>query len=196
MMYSVMSYALSYIIIFLYEFYSDMTVMCVFIAGRVNADESQEKLSAFKKHALEYYCSAGLAILFVVLWPLLAVPVGVFSESYFTFWIAITITWCLLSTAIIIIAPLYESREVILHTLKGIIRAYRERYDDNSTTDVDEGTFSTDTATDNIGRNTDIRRTTITRRTTTTSPFWGTSNKRSSVLNARPSGLQIDKSVV
>lgn len=52
----------------------------------------------------------GLSVTLVVVWPLLALPAGVFSKSYFTFWVILSITWGLLATIVSTLLPLWEAR--------------------------------------------------------------------------------------
>jgi hypothetical protein len=66
----------------------------------------------------------------IFIWPLLSLPAGcgdgtcgVFSEGYFTLWVSIALAWGLLATVVIIVLPLYESREVLGGVIKGIFGA-------------------------------------------------------------------------
>nr|QPB67292.1 urea active transporter 3.2 [Bangia sp. ESS1] len=59
----------------------------------------------------------GLALVLVVAWPLLALPAGVFSKSYFTFWVILSIIWGLLATGAMVLLPVWESRTSILGVL-------------------------------------------------------------------------------
>jgi hypothetical protein len=48
-------------------------------------------------------------IVMVVVWPALSLPAGVFSKSYFSFWVFISIIWSFVATFVIIVLPIYES---------------------------------------------------------------------------------------
>ena len=67
----------------------------------------------------KYLRVISLTLLIVIVWPLFCVPVGVFDKAYFTFWISITILWCLLATLIIVIVPLYECWTEIVRVAEG-----------------------------------------------------------------------------
>merc|ERR1711990_863539 len=69
----------------------------------------------------------GFTVVMIFIWPLLSLPAGcgdgtrgVFSEGYFTLWVSIALAWGLLATVVIIVMPLYESREVLGGVIKGI----------------------------------------------------------------------------
>jgi hypothetical protein len=53
-----------------------------------------------KAYKIMLYVGWGLSLILVVLWPLLALPAGVFSKSYFTFWVILAITWGFAATVI------------------------------------------------------------------------------------------------
>ncbi|KAI7838882.1 hypothetical protein COHA_007348 [Chlorella ohadii] len=53
----------------------------------------------------------GLSFILIILWPLLALPAGVFSKGYFTFWVILAITWGLIATVVSTTMPLWEARE-------------------------------------------------------------------------------------
>lgn len=61
----------------------------------------------------------GLAILLVVVWPSLTLPVGVFPEGYFVFWVVLSFIWGILATAAMVILPVYESLDTILKAFGG-----------------------------------------------------------------------------
>merc|ERR1711966_243935 len=69
----------------------------------------------------------GFTVVMIFIWPLLSLPAGcgdgtcgVFSEGYFTLWVSIALAWGLLATVVIIVLPLYESREVLGGVIKGV----------------------------------------------------------------------------
>eukprot|EP00271_Cylindrocystis_brebissonii_P005317 TRINITY_DN17306_c0_g2_i1.p1 TRINITY_DN17306_c0_g2~~TRINITY_DN17306_c0_g2_i1.p1 ORF type:complete len:683 (-),score=119.61 TRINITY_DN17306_c0_g2_i1:97-2145(-) len=55
----------------------------------------------------------GFTFVMLILWPVLTLPVGVFSEGYFTFWAVISIVWGTVGSFIIIVLPLWENAEMI-----------------------------------------------------------------------------------
>lgn len=53
-----------------------------------------------KAYKIMLWVGWGLSLLLVVVWPLLALPAGVFSKSYFTFWVILAIIWGYAATVI------------------------------------------------------------------------------------------------
>jgi hypothetical protein len=70
----------------------------------------QDSPEALTKALRWTYITGGvLTLLLIVLWPLLALPAGVFSQSYFTMWIIIALIWGLLASLGCILVPIWES---------------------------------------------------------------------------------------
>merc|ERR1712226_1461450 len=63
-----------------------------------------------------------LTIILVVVWPLLSIPAGVFSESYFSFWVLLSIAWGFGAAMLITVLPLIESQDDIMRVLRGMFR--------------------------------------------------------------------------
>lgn len=61
-----------------------------------------------------------LTLILVIAWPLLALPAGVFSKSYFTMWIIIALTWGFAAMVTCLFMPWWESRRHIAKIFKGI----------------------------------------------------------------------------
>ncbi|CAN0211982.1 unnamed protein product [Ectocarpus sp. 6 AP-2014] len=59
-------------------------------------------------------------VVIVILWPVLSLPAGVFSEGYFDFWVALSILWGLVATMFVVFLPLYESKDAIVSVFKGM----------------------------------------------------------------------------
>jgi urea-proton symporter len=78
------------------------------------------------RHTTRY--GTALALLLVVVWPALSLPVGVFSKGYFVFWTIIAIVWGLLSSAAMIFLPVWESKDGILTVLKNMIAGKKTVY--------------------------------------------------------------------
>ncbi len=77
--------------------------------------ETEENLErALKKIGL-----SGLIItlILVVVWPALTLPVGVFSAPYFRFWVFLSFAWGFLSCVVMILLPLWESRDGVMVVL-------------------------------------------------------------------------------
>ena len=64
-----------------------------------------------------------LTILLIVVWPLLSVPAGVFSKSYFAFWVLIAIMWGFAAAITLFILPVSESTEDLGQIVNGIFKA-------------------------------------------------------------------------
>ncbi|KAJ8908503.1 hypothetical protein NDN08_005211 [Rhodosorus marinus] len=59
----------------------------------------------------------GLSLVLVVVWPLLTLPLPVFTSGYWTFWVVLSILWGLLATIAMVILPVYESKSAVLGVL-------------------------------------------------------------------------------
>lgn len=81
-----------------------------------------EKDPAMLRRAERWICRRGyiLTLILIVIWPLLSIPAGVFSESYFAFWILVSIGWAFGAGLVITVLPLTESAEDINMVLSGI----------------------------------------------------------------------------
>ncbi|GIL80103.1 hypothetical protein Vretimale_12924 [Volvox reticuliferus] len=54
-----------------------------------------------------------LTLLLLILWPVLALPAKVFSQSYFTFWVIVAMIWGIVASVICIVLPIVEASDVI-----------------------------------------------------------------------------------
>jgi Na+/proline symporter len=63
----------------------------------------------------------GFTITMVLVWPLLSLPAGVFSQGYFAMWVFISIVWSFVATFVIIVLPVYESSDSILNVILFIL---------------------------------------------------------------------------
>lgn len=68
-----------------------------------------------------------LTLVLIIIWPVLSVPAGVFTESYFAFWVLVAIAWGFGAAITITILPLAESSEDIGKVLTGIFNALTGR---------------------------------------------------------------------
>jgi len=65
--------------------------------------------------------SVVLTIILVIIWPLpMYFSRYVFSVPFFTFWVAISMIWAIMSTLAVAIYPLYESRRSIVSVVSGM----------------------------------------------------------------------------
>jgi hypothetical protein len=79
----------------------------------------------------------GLTILFVVIWPLLSIPEGVFSKEYFAFWIFISLFWGFCAAAVIIVLPIYESWTSIMKVVSAVMREAADELDGTNAAKAD-----------------------------------------------------------
>jgi len=60
-----------------------------------------------------------LTFVLILVWPLLSVPAGVFTQSYFSFWVLVAILWGFGAAIVITVLPLVESQQEIGQGLSG-----------------------------------------------------------------------------
>lgn len=68
-----------------------------------------------------------LTLILIVVWPLLSIPAGKFTQSYFAFWVLVAIAWGFGAAIIITVLPLAESQEEIGKVLTGIFNSLTGR---------------------------------------------------------------------
>lgn len=56
-------------------------------------NEKEDPAAMAYAYKMTWIWAGCLSVVVFVLWPLLALPAGVFSQSYFTFWIVIMMIW-------------------------------------------------------------------------------------------------------
>ena len=71
-----------------------------------------------------------LTLILIIVWPLLSVPAGVFTESYFAFWVLVAILWGFGAALVITILPLIESSDEILAVFSGMAGGKGEEEDE------------------------------------------------------------------
>jgi hypothetical protein len=64
-----------------------------------------------------------LTLLLIFVWPIMSIPAGVFTKSYFAFWVLVAIAWGFGAALIITVLPLVESAEDIGKVLGGCLNA-------------------------------------------------------------------------
>jgi SSS family transporter len=62
-----------------------------------------------------------MTIVLIIVWPILSIPAGVFTKSYFAFWIFVAVCWGFAATLVITVMPLYESRDSLYAITCGIL---------------------------------------------------------------------------
>jgi hypothetical protein len=61
-----------------------------------------------------------LTFVLILLWPLCSVPAKIFTKSYFSFWVLLSIAWGFAAALTVAILPLYESADDIYRVIGGI----------------------------------------------------------------------------
>jgi len=61
-----------------------------------------------------------LTLVLVVVWPIMSIPAGIFTKSYFAFWVLVALAWGFGAAITIAILPLTESSEKINTALSGM----------------------------------------------------------------------------
>jgi len=79
--------------------------------------DAQDFSETFLAEARAWVSKWGLAFstVMVVIWPVLSVPAGVFSKGYFALWVFISISWAFVASFVIIVLPIYESKESFIN---------------------------------------------------------------------------------
>merc|ERR1719199_1955765 len=80
--------------------------------ARLNAhgEESIEQMTVQLRRT--WILGGVLTIVLIVIWPLLSLPANPFTESYFTFWVALAFIWAHFAAVTTIIGPILEYLEV------------------------------------------------------------------------------------
>ena len=88
------------------------------MSGLSEEDQDPEELDkAYKWITMRGYV---LTIVLIVIWPLLSIPAGKFTESYFAFWVLLAIAWGFGAAITITFLPLMESSEEIGSVFAGM----------------------------------------------------------------------------
>jgi len=80
-----------------------------------------------------------LTLVLIVIWPLLSIPAGKFTQSYFAFWVMVAIAWGFGAAIVITVLPLSESSEDIEKALTGMFNACTGRQAENPEGHEEEG---------------------------------------------------------
>jgi len=104
-----------------YDWKSTRNIECILEDGEedVLIKETEKDLAA----ALKWICywGCGFTVVIVIAWPVLSLPAGVFTETYFTFWVVISIIWAFVATLTIIFLPIIESFSEISAVVTGLM---------------------------------------------------------------------------
>ncbi|CAN0316081.1 unnamed protein product [Ascophyllum nodosum] len=83
-----------------------------------DVDYNEATLTAAKNWIMKF--GLGFTIVIVIIWPVLSLPAGVFSEGYFDFWVILSIIWGIVATIFVVFLPLWESKEGMVSVFAGI----------------------------------------------------------------------------
>ncbi|KAK9785769.1 hypothetical protein WJX73_001272 [Symbiochloris irregularis] len=81
---------------------------------QLNQDDERDMATALRTLWL---WAGPLSFIIVIAWPLLALPAGVFSLSYFKFWCILTFIWGVIALGVCALLPLWESRGNLFHVI-------------------------------------------------------------------------------
>jgi len=79
-----------------------------------------------------------LTVVLIIIWPVLSVPAQVFSESYFAFWVLLSIVWGFGAAVIIAVLPILESQEEISKVLSGMWSAITGKHPSKETAEKED----------------------------------------------------------
>jgi hypothetical protein len=85
-------------------------------ASKAEAEEEAKRIVRLRKPCWIIVGVGFFLAMFV--WPLLTLPAGIFSESYFTFYVVMTFIFVFLGSIIGIFFPIWEARTVIMAVFK------------------------------------------------------------------------------
>jgi hypothetical protein len=87
--------------------------------GLDESDFADEHLLAAKAWVQKW--GWGFTITMVVIWPILSIPAGVFTEGYWAMWVFLSIAWAFVSTFVIIWLPIYESLDAFTNVFRQMV---------------------------------------------------------------------------
>lgn len=62
-----------------------------------------------------------LTFVLIIVWPILSIPAQIFTESYFAFWVLVSIAWGFGAAITIFFLPLFESQDEIGKVCSGVL---------------------------------------------------------------------------
>ena len=86
-------------------------------------DEDGEDSAKAMDQALSwtYKTGSALTLILIILWPVLAIPAGHFTPSYWGWWVALAIMWGLIATISTILLPIWEARKVFINIFSHLV---------------------------------------------------------------------------
>jgi hypothetical protein len=65
-----------------------------------------------------------LTFVLIIVWPILSIPAQIFTESYFAFWVLVSIAWGFGAAIVITFLPLFESQDEIGKVCSGMLNYF------------------------------------------------------------------------
>ena len=86
-------------------------------------EEEGPDSAAAMEHAFKWILKygGGLAFILIIAWPCLALPAGVFSKGYFTFWVIISIIWGLVSLSVAYVLSCHPCPQSCMMAPEGLL---------------------------------------------------------------------------
>jgi len=91
-----------------------------------------------------------ITFVLVVVWPLLTIPAGIFSEGYFFFWVLLSLSWGVFAGVVITMLPLLESWddiERVVYGLVGLVVSLEEEIEQKPTASESQAFVKADVST-------------------------------------------------
>ena len=90
---------------------------------RIDPYTPEQRAKLEKARKIARWCCVGLALCFLVLWPMPMYGSGyVFSRKFFTGWVVVGMIWIWITLYIVGIFPLMQSRQTLINVVKAIVR--------------------------------------------------------------------------
>lgn len=84
-----------------------------------DADETPEKLMEAREWIIKWGWIVSLIL--IIMWPVATIPWGVLPRSLFAIWSSVAVVWGFLATVVIIVLPIYESKDDIMSVCFGLL---------------------------------------------------------------------------
>lgn len=110
------------------------TVIAISSPERQSLDDVEHPFDADKLIYLHRWLKIAWAILAVIiavtwlLWPMPLYRDYVFSKSFFSGWIVVAIIWQFFALFAVVLYPLYDGREDLFKSLRGIWKSLQQKY--------------------------------------------------------------------
>jgi len=93
-------------------------------SAKLDAEGADSPAAMDQALSWTYKTGSILTFILIILWPVLAIPAGHFTPSYWGWWVALAIIWGLLATISTILLPLIEARKPIMAVFNSLIHGH------------------------------------------------------------------------